>query len=120
MVCATGIRGALSGKFDPAILTDGNAIVANMGVEDEFGPEIPADRVLNAKEPLNFVLEEPTHLKYIDPTMALDNYGALEVLGGGLAPGLNRPSPELEERILDTVRRSGVVAPELGFLEKNR
>lgn len=120
VVCATGIRGALSGKFDPAILTDGNAIVANMGVEDEFGPEIPAERVLNAKEPLNFVLEEPTHLKYIDPTMALDNYGALEVLGGGLAPGLNRPSPELEERILDTVRRSGVVAPELGFLEKNR
>lgn len=66
---------------------NGPALIANMGVEDEFGPEVPAERVLNAKSPLNFVLEEPTHLKYIDPTMALDNYGALEVLGGALLRG---------------------------------
>lgn len=120
VVCATGIRGALCGRFDLAVLAGGDAIIANMGVEDEFGPEIPAERVLNAKQPLNFVLEEPTHLKYIDPTMALDNYGALEVLGGKLAPGLNRPSKALEEKILNTVRTAGAVASELERLEKSR
>ena len=118
VVCATGIRGALCGRFDLSILVNGPALIANMGVEDEFGPEVPAERVLNAKSPLNFVLEEPTHLKYIDPTMALDNYGALEVLGGALAPGLNRPSKALEEKILNTVRAAGSVAPELERMER--
>lgn len=118
VVCATGVRGALAGRFDLNLLSGGDAIIANMGVEDEFGPEIPAERVLNAKEPLNFVLEEPTHLKYIDPTMALDNYGALEILGGAAVPGLNNPSAALEDKILATVRAGGAIAPELGFLER--
>ena len=120
VVCATGIRDALQGRFDLAALVNGSALIANMGVEDEFGPEVPAERVLNRKEPLNFVLEEPTHLKYIDPTMALDNCGALEVLGGKLSPGLNRPPEELEKRILDMVRRAGVIAPELARLEAGK
>lgn len=120
VVSATGIRGALAGTFDLAALAGGPALIANMGVEDEFGPEIPESRVLNAKRPLNFVLEEPTHLKYIDPTMALDNYGALELLGGTLAPGLNRPPEALETKILDTVRRYGSIAPELTKLEAGK
>ncbi len=120
VVSATGIRGALAGKFDLAALAACPALIANMGVEDEFGPEIPAERVLNAKEPLNFVLEEPTHMKYIDPTMALDNYGAMELLTRTLSPGLNRPSKLLEDKILNTVRASGSVAPELAKLEAGR
>ena len=120
VVSATGIRGALAGKFDLAALAAGHALIANMGVEDEFGPEIPAKRVLNAKEPLNFALEEPTHMKYIDPTLALDNYGAAELLAGTLAPGLNHPPKRLEEKILNTVRAHGAVAPELAKLEAGR
>ena len=42
-----------------------------MGVEDEYGPNVPASRVLAEKKPLNFILEEPTHLKYIDASLAL-------------------------------------------------
>ena len=42
-----------------------------MGVEDEYGETFPADRVLNGKRPLNFLLEEPTQLRYIDATFAL-------------------------------------------------
>ena len=34
------------------------------------------------EKPLNFFLEEPTLLKYIDPTMALDNDGILDTLEG--------------------------------------
>ena len=47
VVTATGIRHALAGKFDAAKLAASETILANMGVEDEFGPEIPEERVLN-------------------------------------------------------------------------
>ena len=75
---------------------------------------------MNGEKPLNFVLEEPTLLKYIDPTMALDNDGILEILEGRVVPGLNNPPACLEEKILDTVRRAGAVALELDNLEKMR
>lgn len=118
VVSATGRAGALAGTFDMEKLAAGNALIANMGVEDEFGPELPAERVLNRKAPLNFVLEEPTRLKYIDPTMALDNAGIPVLLAGGLPAGLVQPSPELEEKILDAVRKHGAVAPELPLMEE--
>lgn len=118
VVSATGRAGALTGCFDMAKLAAGKALIANMGVEDEFGPELPAERVLNGKAPLNFVLEEPTQLKYIDPTMALDNAGIPVLLAGGLPAGLARPAPELEEEILDVVRKRGEVAAELSLMEE--
>ncbi len=120
VVCATGVRNALCGKMDSKVLVNSPAILVNMGVEDEFGPDVPEERVLNGKKPLNFVLEEPTLLKYIDPTMALDNDGILEILEGRVVPGLNNPPACLEEKILDTVRRAGAVALELDNLEKMR
>ena len=120
MVTATGIRHALAGKFDAAKLAASETILANMGVEDEFGPEIPEERVLNRKQPLNFVLEEPTLLKYIDPTMALDNFGALQLLTCDLPAGLNLPTPEQEEEILRTVREAGEITAELDGLEAMR
>ena len=72
------------------------------------------------KKPLNFFLEEPKRLKYIDPDMALDNDGILEVIKGRVVPGLNNPPACLEEKILYTVRRAGSVALELDNLEKMR
>ena len=120
VVTATGIRHALSGKFDAAKLIASKTILANMGVEDEFGPEIPETRVLNRKQPLNFVLEEPTLLKYIDPTMALDNLGALQILTHDMPAGLNLPTPEQEEAILRTVREAGEITKELDGLEAMR
>lgn len=120
VVTATGIRHALSGKFDAAKLIASKTILANMGVEDEFGPEIPETRVLNRKQPLNFVLEEPTLLKYIDPTMALDNLGALQILTHDMPAGLNLPTPEQEEAILRTVREAGEITKELDALEAMR
>ncbi len=120
VVTSTGIRHALAGKFDAAKLVASKTILANMGVEDEFGPEIPEMRVLNRKQPLNFVLEEPTLLKYIDPTMALDNLGALQILTYDMPAGLNLPAPEQEEEILRTVRDAGEITKELDGLEAMR
>lgn len=114
IVSATGVAGALAGHAK--MLCDSSAVIANMGVADEFGEYLPAERVLNAKRPLNFVLDEPTHLKYIDPTMALDNAGALEVLEGRVGYGVVTPPPELEKSILDTVRRNGAITEELNWI----
>ena len=114
IVSATGRAGALSEHA--AALRASSAVIANMGVLDEFGPELPQERVLNAKRPLNFILKEPTQLKFIDPTMALDNAGALEVLEGRVGIGVGAPPPELEEEILTAVRRDGDIREELNWL----
>lgn len=71
VVTATGIKGALDVPGITAALLDSKAVLANMGVEDEYGAGVHAGRVLAEKKPLNFVLEEPTHLKYIDASLAL-------------------------------------------------
>ena len=92
VVTATGVQHALAGRVPAELLCGSGALLANLGVEDEFGDGVPAERVLNGKRPLNFVLEEPTQLRYIDPTMALDNDGARLLLSGALPPGLTCPS----------------------------
>lgn len=117
VVTATGRAGALAGIFDMKKLANGNALIANMGVEDEFGPELPAERVLNHKAPLNFMLEEPTLLKYIDPSMALNNAGISVLMAGGLSGGIVEPSPELESEILNIVRKNGEIASELSLMD---
>ena len=86
VVTATGVKDAAAPYA--ADLLAGHAILANMGVEDEFGAAVPAERVLNAKAPLNFALEEPTRMRYIDPTLALHNLAATRLAAGGLPPGL--------------------------------
>ncbi len=111
VVTATGVRNALAGAFDPEILLDGHAVLANMGVEDEYGSAIPVDRVLNQKKPLNFVLEEPTLLEYIETTMALHNAGALSILQGNCKAGLNPVPYELEQHLLAVSVAGGKLGP---------
>lgn len=103
VVTATGVRHALAGKVSPAALIRSPAALANMGVEDEFGPDVPAARVLNRKAPLNFLLGDPTQMRYIDPTMALHNAAVGHLLAGHLTPGLNVPAPDDESPILATL-----------------
>ena len=114
IVSATGIAGALASHA--AQFRQCRAVIVNMGVEDEFGPELPESRVLNGKRPLNFALEEPTRLRYIDPTMALDNAGALELLQRRVKSGISVPAPELEECILSAVRSHGLISDELKMI----
>lgn len=40
-VTATGKRHAMSGLIEPAMPFSSGVLLANMGVEDEWGPEIP-------------------------------------------------------------------------------
>lgn len=116
VVTATGIPHALEGHCPAETLIHSPALLANMGVEDEYGPSIPAERVLMQKKTLNFILEEPTHLKYIDATMALHNEGALYLASHPDAEGLINPQPKIEEKLLEICRQKGCISNELQLI----
>ena len=114
VVTATGILHALD-PFAPLLLSC-NAVLVNMGADDEFGPGIPPERVLNRKHPVNFMLDEPTATRYIDPTLALHNAGILELARCQDRSGILTPSRALEDSILADVRAAGVINSELDAL----
>ncbi len=116
VVTATGVVGAVERSADVAALVASDALLANMGVEDEYGESIPSDRVLEHKQPLNFILEEPTHMKYIDATMALHNAGALCLANDSELDGVIMPSEQTEQTLLNISRRNGVIGAELSEL----
>ncbi len=123
VVTATGVKGALDRPQIVEALLASGAVLANMGVEDEYGPGVPASRVLAEKKPLNFILEEPTHLKYIDASLAL--HAALGELlvnearcsdalaGCQDARGPMDPPSELEQRILSMTMQDGLIGAEI-------
>lgn len=129
VVTATGVKGALDRPQIVEALLASSAVLANMGVEDEYGLGIPASRVLAEKKPLNFILEEPTHLKYIDASLALHaalgellvNEARECVAGGqdarGPMPAKNAgpmdPPSELEQRILSMTMQDGLIGAEI-------
>ncbi len=115
VVTATGVVGAVQHCCAPSAVAE-RALLANMGVEDEFGPDFPASRVLNGKGTLNFILEEPTHLKYIDATMALHNAGALRLLSSSDVGGVILPSAEEESALLEVSVRNGTAGEEIAMI----
>lgn len=125
VVTATGVKDALAVPELTQAFLESRAVLANMGVEDEFGADVPPERVLNNKETLNFILEEPTHLKYIDASLAL--HAALgeqlvrecSAAAGAAIPGAGwngtkNPPEELEREILCVTMQDGVIGPEIG------
>ena len=92
-------------------------VAANMGVEDEFGTLVPRFRVLNRKAPLNFILEEPTHLKYIDASLGL--HAALgerllqDISRGERFMGPRDPASDLEQKLLMATIQNGEIGMEV-------
>lgn len=113
VVCCTGKADALADADYINILNNGSQIMVNMGVEDEWGKLIAPERVLNGKEPLNFILPEPTLLRYIDPTMALHNQVAEELLKDKYVPGIQRIAPSVHDLYWSAVEKAGLIADEL-------
>ncbi len=119
LVTATGIKGAVEKYCSPDVILQTGALLANMGVEDEYGDSFPATAVLNEKRPLNFILEEPTLIRYIEATMALHNEGALYLLNHSpLASDIIIPPAEIEAAILTITRNHGMIADELDLIDK--
>lgn len=110
LVTATGKKNALAIKELQRALEKSSAVFANMGVEDEYGEGVSKNRVLFEKKPLNFSLEEPTHLKFMDATMALHNaLGEYLVTHEGLLNGVNPLPLEIEREILEITRKNGEI-----------
>lgn len=120
LVTATGVKNALTWSAVSALLANSKLVAANMGVEDEFGELVSRARVLNGKAPLNFTLEEPTHLKYIDTSLALHAALGERLLkdwseaGGGVPfRGPHDPPAELEQHLLMTTIQNGAIGQEV-------
>lgn len=113
VVTATGIRDAMKGNGAAEELLQGTQLAAAMGVENEWGDSLVPERILNHNVPLNFLLPEPTRLRYIDPTMALSNAAALELVRGGLPPGIRKMTPEIEQHYWQIVEKDGLIADEV-------
>lgn len=118
VVTATGVRNALA-QVPAKALTECGALLANMGVEDEFGPHIPPEAVLNGKKTLNFILKEPTRVRYIDATMALHNAGAvyLKEQHLPLTYAFILPPEAIETEILAATRCAGLLGDELKYID---
>lgn len=117
MVTVTGRISALRHQLHAAAVIDSPVLLANMGVEDEFGSQIPENRVLNHKHPLNFILEEPTSMRYIETTMALHNACGLDLLTQDLPPHCISPCPDVEERLLAVALERGSIADDYPLVE---
>jgi adenosylhomocysteinase len=114
VISATGIRDALVPFAQ--LLLDSGALLVNMGADDEFGPDIPPERAVNRKRPVNFMLAEPTSTRYIDPTLALYNAGIIELMHCTTESGILTPSAQVEDFILADVRAAGVINAEIDAL----
>lgn len=112
-VTVTGRVGALRRKLRAADVTNSDVILANLGVEDEYGSEVPTERVLNDKKPLNFILEEPTSLRFIETTMALHNACALELLTADLPRKCLTPPADVEAGLLAAACEHGLIGEDV-------
>ncbi|RUR07323.1 NAD-binding protein [Legionella sp. km772] len=76
-------------------------ILANLGVYDEFGPLFREELVLNNKKALNFVLKDPTPMRYIDPEFWIHNQAALLLLSDKLSHEVHSIPEELDKQIIE-------------------
>lgn len=112
-VMATGVENAFEATANVAKAVQSGTILANMGAKDEFGSSVPDSAVLKAKRTLNFILSEPTQIKYIDATMALHNYGAVFLASNRGAAGIINPDKGIEQLMLDISRNNGTIASQI-------
>ena len=115
LVTATGVKGAMKGYgLGPLLRERAEIVVAAIGIEDEWLDELDRGRIVNNGVAVNFALDEPTLLRYIDPTMSLSNESAADLLAGTfVVPGIVRPSAASERLCLDAVLASGLITDEI-------
>jgi adenosylhomocysteinase len=88
VVAATGVEGLVQRLIRPEEI-DPAVHLINMGADDEYGEAFLATRIAGEKAPLNFLLEAPTAMYFIDPIFAAHNRCCLDILeakAGGFLP----------------------------------
>ena len=107
IITATGVRQLIETSYDIGYFKNGPTLV-NIGAEDEYGPSFAEEEILNQKAPVNFVLDEPTQLKYLDATFALHNEGTVQLLDESLPPGIHKPRFIDERKFLAISAEAGI------------
>ena len=103
VVTCTGVKSVIETNYDWHNFVNSDAVLINMGAEDEFGPSFPNNRVMNNKRPFNFILKEPTRLKYLDATFALHIECAIYLSQTKkLSKGIISPPKFIEDKILQS------------------
>ncbi|MBL7481837.1 NAD-binding protein [Legionella bononiensis] len=97
IVTATGKKSILN---DYPLEWFSGKILANMGIYDEYGEQFRAEDVLNKKQPVNFILKDPTPMKYIDPEFYIHNYASLMLLQNKMTDGVHGVPLELDRHII--------------------
>lgn len=98
IVTATGREQVVSRHYDPDCFR--GRTLANMGGADEFGADFDESEVLCAKRPINFFVEHPTRLRYLDPVFYAHNLGAELLRDGRFGPGVHPFPAELSDDIV--------------------
>lgn len=100
VVTATGVDGAISQYFSQSDF-DHVSLLANMSTGDDFGYRFATGRIFNHKKPVNFMLDYPTEVMYLDAIFALFLKAGEELLiNKTLKKGLNQISSQLDQAIL--------------------
>lgn len=99
VVTATGINQLLSKEYKFSKTDFGNALLVNMGAEDEYGENFSESEVLYSKKPINFLLPEPTKIKYLDPVFYAHNLGIDLILFNSLEKGYHCFPEKLSDSI---------------------
>lgn len=98
IIMATGGTDVLSAQ-DKSLFA-GKTLV-NLGILDEFGPRFTQDEVLHKKQPINFVLDDPTPIQFIDPALYAHNESALFLLDQQYKHGVHNMPMHLDADIID-------------------
>src|SRR5690606_6761384 len=78
-VTATGVVNSISNYLN---YEDFSCVeyLANMGTHDEWGDAFPLNAILHNKHPLNFMLDYPTKIDYLDPIFAVLACATVEII----------------------------------------
>ncbi|XP_019853739.1 PREDICTED: uncharacterized protein LOC109583023 [Amphimedon queenslandica] len=101
IVTATGVNGVIQNNYPIQPFLDSKAILINMGAVDEYGSDFPNEAILNNKTPLNFILDEPTSMSFIDPTLALYNECGALLASQSWDEGIQQPPNSIVQSLVD-------------------
>ena len=104
VVTATGRNHAISDNYAAAPFRRAEYL-ANMGGEDEFGPAFADTEIMVAKKPINFAIDHPTKIRYLDPVFHAHNLGIDLLLFGALTPGVHPFPAFLADEIVSSWQR---------------
>ncbi len=100
IVTATGIKDVVSKNYDVNFFKD--KYLANMGGEDEFGYAFEETAVMCKKKPINFFIDKPTLMRYLDPVFYAHNMGVDILMYSNLENGLHPFPAYISDEVVAT------------------